>query len=103
MGVMPLGLSKVPVESLAAGSGGLLLGLLVGKPVGDALKISPPAATAVLSLISVGIPLLLGPRNLSRQLANIFYGAGVGFGSATVFRLVQSFFAPPAPEPAPAP
>lgn len=102
MGALPLGLSNISVDSYVAAGGGLLLGLMVGKPVGDALKISPSAATGILSMISLGIPLLLGPKNLSRQLSNIFYGAGVGFGTATIFRLIQPLFAPPASAPAPA-
>lgn len=102
MGVMPLGLSNISMESYAAAGTGLLFGLMVGKPVGDALKISPPAATAVLATISVGIPLLLGSKNISRKLSNILYGAGVGFAGATVFRLVQSFFATPVPVTTPA-
>jgi hypothetical protein len=97
MGALPLGLSNISAESYGSAGGGLLLGLMVGKPVGDALKISPSAATGILSMISVGIPLLLGPKNLSRQLSNIFYGAGVGFGASTIFRLLQPLFAPPAP------
>lgn len=103
MGALPLGLSKLPAEGYAGGLGGLTLGLIVGKPVGDALKISAPAATAVLAVVSVGIPMVLGKKNISRSLADVFYGAGVGFGGATIFRLVQSFFSVPPPSPAPAP
>jgi len=101
MGALPFGLSKVPPAGYGGAAGGLILGLIAGKTVGDALKISPAAGDAILAMVSVGIPTLLGPKNLSRDLMNIFYGAGVGFGSAAIFRLVQTFFAPPAPEPAP--
>lgn len=95
MGALPLGLSKVPPAGYGGAVGGLVLGLVAGKTVGDALKISPAAADAVLAAISVGVPLVLGPKNLSRSLANILYGAGVGFGGAALFRVVQSFFSVP--------
>jgi hypothetical protein len=108
-GSLPFGLSNIPVESYGGAGGGLLLGLLVGEPLGNALKISPTATTAILSAISVGIPLVLKPKKMiSNQLANIFYGAGVGFGAATVLKLLQPLFGPPAaattqaPVPAPA-
>lgn len=99
MGALPLGLSKVPPASYGGAVGGLVLGLVAGKVVGDALKVSPAAGNAILATVSVGIPLLLGPKNLSKQLANIFYGAGVGFGGAALFRVVQSFFSVPPPSP----
>lgn len=102
MGVMPLGLSKISPAAYGGAAGGLVLGLIAGKVVGDALKVSPAAGNAILATVSIGIPLLLGPRNLSRDLMNIFYGAGVGFGSAAIFRIVQSFFAAPVPATAPA-
>ncbi len=103
MGALPLGLSKVPPASYGGAVGGLVLGLVAGKTVGDALKVSPAAADAILATVSVGIPLILGPRNLSKSLSNILYGAGVGFGSAAIFRIVQSFFSvPPAAPTAPA-
>lgn len=103
-GSLPFGLSQVPIESYAGAGGGLLLGLLLGEPVGNALKISPSATSALLSVISVGIPMVLAPKKMiSSQLANILYGAGVGFGAATALRLLQPLFGPPASAtPAPA-
>lgn len=104
MGALPFGLSKVSPAGYGGAAGGLVLGLVAGKTVGDALKVSPSAADAILATISVGIPLLLGPKRLSRELMDIFYGAGVGFGSAAILRIVQSFFAePPASTTVPAP
>lgn len=99
MGALPLGLSKVPPAAYGGAVGGLVLGLVAGKAVGDALKVSPAAGNAILATVSIGIPLLLGPKNLSRSLANILYGAGVGLGSAAIFRIVQSFFSVPPPTP----
>lgn len=96
-GSLPFGLSRVPVESYAGAGGGLVLGLLLGEPIGNALKISPSATSALLSVVSVGIPMVLRPKKMiSTQLANILYGAGVGFGAATVLRLLQPLFGPPA-------
>lgn len=103
MGALPLGLSNVSPAAYGGAVGGLALGLIAGKTVGDALNVSPAAGSAILATISVGVPLLLGPKNISKTLANIFYGAGVGFGSAAILRIVQSFFASPAPAPATAP
>ena len=103
-GALPFGLSNVPVESYGGAGGGLVLGLLVGEPLGNALKLSPSATTALLSVISVGIPMVLKPKKMiSNTLANVLYGAGVGFGAATVLRLLQPLFGPPASAtPAPA-
>lgn len=101
-GSLPFGLSEVPVESYGGAGGGLVLGLLLGEPIGNALKISPSAASALMSVISVGVPLVLKPQKMiSNTLANIFYGAGVGFGAATVLRLLQPLFGPPAAAAAP--
>lgn len=103
-GSLPFGLSRIPVESYGGAGGGLVLGLLLGEPVGNALKISPSAASALMAVISVGIPIVLKPQKMiSNTLANVLYGAGVGFGAATVLRLLQPLFGPPASStPAPA-
>jgi len=96
-GALPFGLSNLPVESYGGAGGGLVLGLLIGEPLGNALKLSPSATTALLSVISVGIPMVLKPQKMiSNTLANVLYGAGVGFGAATVLRLLQPLFGPPA-------
>jgi len=96
-GALPFGLSNLPVESYGGAGGGLVLGLLIGEPLGNALKLSPSATTALLSVISVGIPMVLKPQKMiSNALANVLYEAGVGFGAATVLRLLQPLFGPPA-------
>lgn len=97
MGALPLGLSNVPGESVLGAGGGLVFGLIAGDAMGRAINLSASAATALLATISIGIPLLLGPKNISRQTSNILYGVGVGLGAASVLRIVQSFFVPPPP------
>lgn len=75
--------------------GGFLGGLLSGKAVGEALKVTPPMGTAFLATVAIGIPFILGPKNLSKSLSNILYGVGLGLAGSTAFRIVQAILAAP--------
>lgn len=87
--------SADPVELTMGALGGFLGGLVSGKAVGEVLKVTPPMATAILATVSIGVPLILGPKNLSKSLSNILYGVGLGLAGSTAFRIVQAMLAAP--------
>jgi hypothetical protein len=97
MGAPSLGSVTVPVEALVGAGGGLLGGLILGKSVGDLLKVSTSMATTILAAMAIAVPLVV--TKLPRDTKNILYGLGVGFGAATVLRVIQPMFAAPAAAP----
>jgi molybdopterin-guanine dinucleotide biosynthesis protein A len=85
----------VSVESVVGAAGGLVGGLIVGGPVGGLLNVSAPMATSILAVMAIATP-FVAPK-MKKDLKSVFYGLGVGLGSATVLRLIQPLFAAPTP------
>lgn len=84
----------LPTEMLAGAGAGVVGGLIVGKPVGDLLNVSAPMATGLLGAIAMAVPLAV--KTMPRNAKNALYGLGAGLGAATILRLLQPLFAPPA-------
>jgi hypothetical protein len=85
------------MEMLAGAGAGVVGGLIVGKPIGDLLKVSAPLATSILAAFSMAVPLAV--RTMPRNAKNVLYGIGAGLLAATTLRLMQPFFATPVTTP----
>ena len=83
----------LPMEMLVGAGAGVVGGLIVGKPVGDLLKVSAPLATSILAAFSMAIPLVV--KTMPRSSKDVLYGIGAGLAAASVLRLMQPFFAAP--------
>jgi len=94
---------KIPFEAAVGAAGGLVGGLIIRKPLSTLMGVSEFTATAVLGLISAGVPLVLSQQKMiSKPLANFFYGLGGGFGASMILQVVQVMLTSPPPAPAPA-
>lgn len=103
MGGFDLKNLKVPFEAAVGAAGGLVGGLILRKPLSSVMGVSEFTATAVLGLVSAGIPAVLSQQKMiSKPLANFFYGLGGGFAASMVLQVVQVMLTPPPPAPAPA-
>lgn len=104
MGGFDLKTLKVPFESAVGFGGGLVGGLIIRKPLAALMNVSEFTATAVLGLLSAGIPAVLSQQKMiSKPLANFFYGLGGGFAASMILQVVQVMLTPPPPPPAQAP